>query len=111
VKTPLKLGRFAFPHMAPGGRWIGNLSHPRLATLPSGMAEISMLMRFFAIIGMAHDLMNKASSQGAVRATHLDIVWVVRTSDAARPWMHTLKSLIEDVKHTPLAVRLQVCSW
>ena len=68
-------------------------------------------MRFFAIIGMAHDLMNKASSQGAVRATHLDIVWVVRTSDAARPWMHTLKSLIEDVKHTPLAVRLQVCSW
>jgi ferric-chelate reductase len=59
-------------------------------------------------LGVAHDLICKAASQDAVRATHLDIVWVVRTQDVAKPLMSTFKSLIEDIKRAPLAVRVQI---
>jgi hypothetical protein len=59
-------------------------------------------------LGVAHDLICKAASQAAVRATHLDIVWAVRNQETARPLISTFKTLIEDVKRAHLAVRVHI---
>lgn len=59
-------------------------------------------------LGIAHDLLSKAASQGSIRATHLDIVWCVKSQEIARPLIATFKSLIEDIKRAPLAVRVQI---
>ena len=59
-------------------------------------------------LGMAHDLICKAASQDAIRATHLDIIWVVRTAEIARPLMITFKSLIEDIKRSSLKIRVTI---
>ena len=59
-------------------------------------------------LGVAHDLICKAAAQDAVRATHLDIVWAVKTQETARPLISTFKTLIEDVKRAHLAVRVHI---
>lgn len=61
-------------------------------------------------LGVAHDLISKALNQSSIRATYLDVVWVVRTEDAAKPLMSTFQNLLEEAKKAEckLAVRVHI---
>lgn len=48
-------------------------------------------------LALAHDLMTKATT-GVVRARTIDLVWVIRTEEAARPLMPTLLDMVNDAK-------------
>jgi NAD(P)H-flavin reductase len=48
-------------------------------------------------LALAHDLMTKAAT-GVVRARTIDLVWVIRTEEAARPLMPTLLDMVNDAK-------------
>lgn len=48
-------------------------------------------------LSLAHDLLTKAST-GVVRARTVDLVWVIRTEDIARPLMPTLLDMVNDAK-------------
>lgn len=48
-------------------------------------------------LSLAHDLINKAPS-GVVRPRTIDLVWIVKTEDVARPLMPTLLDMVEDAK-------------
>jgi ferric-chelate reductase len=61
-------------------------------------------------LGVTATLISKAASHGSVRASFLNVIWIVRTQDVARPLMSTFRSLIEDAKlaQCNLAVRFQI---
>lgn len=48
-------------------------------------------------LALAHDLLSK-SATGVVRARVVDLIWVVRTEDVARPLMPTLLDMVNDAK-------------
>lgn len=48
-------------------------------------------------LSLAHDLLTKAAT-GVVRARTVDLVWVIRTEDIARPLMPTLLDMVNDAK-------------
>ena len=48
-------------------------------------------------LSLAHDLVTRAST-GVVRARTIDLIWSVRTEEAARPFMSTLLDMVEDAK-------------
>ncbi|WVQ79582.1 hypothetical protein IAT38_001682 [Cryptococcus sp. DSM 104549] len=78
------------------GPWggLGNLMLPSFSSvfLIAGGSGITHAL------ALAHDLINRAPS-GAVRARTVDLVWMVRTEDAAKPFMPTLISLVREAKH------------
>ena len=53
-------------------------------------------------LALAHDLMTKATT-GVVRARTIDLVWVIRTEEAARPLMPTLLDMVNDAKAFEMA--------
>ena len=53
-------------------------------------------------LALAHDLMTKAAT-GVVRARTIDLVWVIRTEEAARPLMPTLLDMVNDAKAFEMA--------
>lgn len=53
-------------------------------------------------LALAHDLMTKATT-GVVRARTIDLVWVIRTEEAARPLMPTLLDMVNDAKAYEMA--------
>jgi ferric-chelate reductase len=48
-------------------------------------------------LGVARDLLHKAYA-GQVRATTVDLVWIIRTQDIARPMIQELHALVEQAK-------------
>jgi ferredoxin-NADP reductase len=48
-------------------------------------------------LGVARDLVRKANL-GQVRARTIDLVWIVRTQDIARPMIQELQELVEEAK-------------
>ena len=48
-------------------------------------------------LALAHDLVTRAPS-GVIRARTIDLVWAVKTEDAARPMMPTLIDMVEDAR-------------
>ncbi|WRT68624.1 uncharacterized protein IL334_005602 [Kwoniella shivajii] len=48
-------------------------------------------------LGLAHDLVSRAPT-GVVRARTIDLIWMVRTEDTAKPLMATLLELVDEAK-------------
>lgn len=48
-------------------------------------------------LSCAHDLLTRAAT-GVVRARTVDLVWIIRTEDIARPLMPTLLDMVNDAK-------------
>lgn len=48
-------------------------------------------------LSLAHDLLTRAAT-GVVRARTVDLVWIIRTEDIARPLMPTLLDMVNDAK-------------
>ncbi|WWD19270.1 hypothetical protein CI109_103728 [Kwoniella shandongensis] len=76
------------PYGGPGNMLIPSFSSVLLVAGGSGITST---------LGHAHDLITRAPT-GVVRARTVDLVWLVRTEDMAKPLMGTLLDLVNDAK-------------
>lgn len=53
-------------------------------------------------LGLAHDLVSRAST-GVIRARTVDLVWIVRSEEIARPLLPTLLDMVNDAKGSEVA--------